>query len=129
MNLKAIALTAILGLSTPVIADIALNTHAVARPNAPLATFNDGRLSVTIDYSKNSYIYYGRDMVTNRSITLRGCRVGGNSQRRIYTWNNNGFRYQVAWRPTDPGVIRLQTFDPKGKEILNRLLYQGAASD
>ncbi len=125
MNLKALALATILGLSTPAIADIALNTHAVARSNAPLSTFNDGRLSVTINYSNNSYIYYGRDLVTNRSITLRGGRVGGDSQRRTYSWNNNGFRYQVAWRPTDPRVIRLQTFDPRGREILNRLLYQG----
>lgn len=128
MNFKAIAIATILGLSAPALADLTLNTHAVARPNAPLSTFSDGELSVTIDYYNKSYIYYVRDIRTNRNMTLRGGRVGGNNQRRIYTWYINGVRYQVSWRPSEPQVIRLQTFEPGGKEILNRLLYEGNAN-
>jgi hypothetical protein len=124
MNLKAIALASILGLSAPAIADIALSTHAVAQPNAPLGMYSDGEWAVTIDYNENAFSYYGRNMRTGDSLSLRGATVGGNSQRRIYTWTNGDYQYQVSWQPSDSGVIRLQVFDGRGRESLNRLLYE-----
>jgi hypothetical protein len=124
MNLKAIALASILGLSAPAIADITLSTHAIAQPNAPLSMYSDGEWSVTIDYFENAFSYYGRNMKTGDSLTLRGAKVSGNSQRRIYTWNNGDYKYQVVWQPRDSGVIRLQVFDGRGRESLNRLLYE-----
>jgi hypothetical protein len=133
MNLKAIALASILGVSAPAIcasqqrfaiADIALSTHAIAQPNAPLSMFSDGEWSVTIDYKENAFSYHARNMRTGDTLSLRGAKVSGDSQRRIYTWNNGDYRYQVAWQPGDPGVIRLQVFDGRGRETLNRLLYK-----
>ena len=124
MKLQAIALATILGVSAPAIADITLNTHAVAQTNAPLAMYSDGEWSVTIDYYENAFSYYGRNMRTGDTLTLRGAKVSGNSQRRVYTWNNGNYKYQVAWKPSDSGVIRLQVFDGRGRETLNRLLYE-----
>ena len=124
MKLQAIALATILGLSAPAIADITLSTHAIAQPNAPLSMYSDGEWSVTIDYFENAFSYYGRNMKTGDSLTLRGAKVSGNSQRRIYTWSNGDYKYQVVWQPRDSGVIRLQVFDGRGRESLNRLLYE-----
>ncbi len=124
MNLKAIALATILGISAPAIADITLNAQVVAQANAPLNTYTDGEWAVSIEYYENAYSYYGTNLRTGDSLTLRGAKVGGDSQRRIYTWTNGDYRYQVAWQPSDPGVIRVQVFDGRGQEILNRLLYE-----
>jgi hypothetical protein len=123
MNLKAIALATILGLSAPAIADIALSTHAVAQANLPTGMYSDGEWSVTIGYDNNALSYYGENLRTGDSINLRGARVSGNNQRRIYTWRNGDFRYQVAWQPRDPGVIRVQVINGRGREVLNRILY------
>ncbi|HBB32879.1 MAG TPA: hypothetical protein DDZ80_22390 [Cyanobacteria bacterium UBA8803] len=122
MNLKTIALATILGLSAPAIADVALNTHTIAQPSAPLGTFTDSQWLVTIEYYDNALSYYGENLITGDNLTLRGATIGGNRQRRIYTWNNSGYRYQVSWRPSQPEVIRVQVFDTRGKEILNHLL-------
>jgi hypothetical protein len=124
MNLKAIALATILGLSAPAIGDVVLSTHAVAQPNAPLSMYSDGEWSVTIDYNENAFSYHATNTRTGDTLNLRGAKVSGDSQRRIYTWNNGDYRYQVAWQPSDPGVIRLQVFDGGEREILNRLLYE-----
>ncbi|MFB8789195.1 MAG: hypothetical protein U7123_10165 [Potamolinea sp.] len=123
MNLKAIALASILGISTPVIADIALGTQTFAQVSAPVGMYGDGAWMVTINYYQNVLNYEGKNVRTGDTLKLRGARVGGDSERRIYTWSNGDFQYQVAWQPSDPGVIRLQVFDGGGRETLNRLLY------
>lgn len=123
MNLKAIVLATIIGLSGPAIADIALNTHAVAQANG--STFSDGEWQVTIGYDGNAFSYYGENLNTGEGLSLRGATVSGNSQRRILTWTNGDVRYQVAIQPSDPQVIRLQVFDGRGRQLLNRLLYNG----
>ncbi|MBE9127685.1 MULTISPECIES: hypothetical protein [unclassified Coleofasciculus] len=123
MNLKAIALATILGFSAPAIADLTLNTPVVAQSNAPIGMYSDGEWSVSIDYYENALSYYGTNLRTGDSLTLQGARVSGTPQRRIYTWTNGDFRYQVAWQPRDPGAIRVQVFNGRGQEILNRLLY------
>jgi|ERR687886_2638824 hypothetical protein len=125
MNLKAIVIATIIGLSGSAIADIALNTHAVAQPNANGGTFADGEWQVVIGKNGDDFSYYGVNLKTGDRITLRGATVSGNSQRQIYTWTNGNVRYQVVWQPSDPEVIRLQVFDGTGRELLNRLLYQG----
>ncbi|AFZ19497.1 hypothetical protein [Allocoleopsis franciscana] len=124
MKFQAMLLATILGLSTPTIADIALSTHAVAQANAPLGVYRNGEWLVNIGYDNNTFSYYGENLRTGDSLALRGARVSGNNQRRIYTWRNGDFRYQVAWQPTDPGVIRVQVFNGRGRETLNRLLYR-----
>lgn len=124
MNLKAIALASILGISTPVIADITLGTQTFAQVSAPVGMYGDGTWMVTINYSQNALNYEGKNMRTGNSLKLRGARFGGNSDRRVYTWINGDVQYQVAWQPGEPEVIRLQVFDGEGRETLNRLLYQ-----
>lgn len=124
MNLKAIVLATIIGLSGPAIADIALNTHAIAQSD--VNTFTDGEWQVTIGIDDDGYAlyYYGVNLRTGDSIKLVGAKVSGNSQRRVYTWTNGDYRYQVVRQPSNSGVIRLQVFDGRGRVLLNRLLYQ-----
>jgi hypothetical protein len=123
MNPKAIALALILGLSTPVIADITLGTQTFAQVSAPVGMFSDGTWMVTINSYQNVLNYEGKNMRTGDTLRLRGAKVGGTSERRIYTWSNGDYDYQVAWQPSDPGVIRLQVFDGGGRETINSLLY------
>jgi hypothetical protein len=126
MNLKAIALAAILGLSAPAIADVAINAPALAQARTPIGMFQDNEWAITIGYSNNAFNYYARNLRTGSSLRLRGAKVGGDNQRRVYTWSNGAHQYQVAWRPSDPNFIRLQVVDPKGKLALNRLLGRSA---
>lgn len=122
MNIKATALAAILGLSVPSIATLVTNTPAVAAPQFPNGAFTDEVWYVSLSFENNSFRYRGQNLKTGDSIYLSGARVSGNNQRRIYTWRNGVTRYQVSWRPSDPGFIRVQVFAPNGKEVLNRLL-------
>ena len=124
MKFQAMVLATILGFSTPAIADIALSTHALAQANVPLGVYRNGEWLVSISYDNNALNYYGENLRTGDSLTLRGARVSGNSQRRIYTWTNGDVRYQVAWQPRDSGVLRVQVFNGRGRETLNRLLYK-----
>jgi hypothetical protein len=127
MNLQALTLATLLGLSVPAIADLTLPSPVIAQSNAPLGTFDDGEWSVTIDYYDNAYTYYGRNLRTGNTLTLRGAVIAGTPERRLYIWRNGDYTYQVAWRPSDPRFLRLQVLDPRGQEILNRLLRQGNA--
>jgi len=124
MNIRAIALATILGLSAPTITEFIIKTPVVAQARVPLGTFQGGEWSVTINYSNNALTYYGTNQRTGDNLVLRGAKVRGNPQRRLYIWNNGDYQYQVAWRPNDPRIIRLQVFNPAGEEILNRLLYE-----
>jgi hypothetical protein len=123
MNIKAIALAAILGLSAPAITDLVINSPASAAPQFPRGIFMDDTWSVSLSFENNAYYYRGKNMRTGDSLFLSGATVSGNSQRRVYTWRNGPHRYQVVWQPSDPGVIRVQVIGPNGKEVLNRLLY------
>ena len=124
MNCKAFLLASVIGLSAPAIANIAIAPPAVAQYAAPLGTFQDDTWFVRISYWNNAYFYEGNNKNTGDSIQLSGATFGGNSSRRTMTWNNGGYRYQVAWQPNDPGYIRVQVFSPNGQQILNRLLEQ-----
>lgn len=123
MNIKATALAVILGLCTPAITNLVINSPAIAAPQFAQGTFMDDTWSVTLWFENNSYFYRGKNMKTGSSLLLSGATVTGNSQRRVYNWRNGPSRYQVVWQPNDPNVIRVQVFAPNGKQILNRLLY------
>jgi len=131
MNLRTITLATIIGLSAPAIADVVLSTYAVAQPKAPIGMFSNDKWSVSIYYQDNVLNYHGKNLTTGDTITLSGAKVEGNSQRRIYIWNNgnhlDNYQYRVAWRPDDPGVIRLQLFhgeNEEREELINTLLYR-----
>ena len=123
MNSKAIILSAILGISTPAIIDMAIPYQAMAvqKFNYPKNTFSDQEWTVILKFTNNSYHYYGRNISNGSSINLSGAVASGSHERQIYTWNNNGTKYQVVWKPNDPNYIRVQVID-RGKVVLNRLL-------
>ena len=123
MNSKAIILSAILGISTPAIIDMAIPHQAMAvqKFNYPKNTFSDQEWTVILKFTNNSYHYYGRNISNGSSINLSGAVASGSHERQIYTWNNNGTKYQVTYRPNDPNYIRVQVID-RGKVVLNRLL-------
>jgi hypothetical protein len=123
-NLKAIALATILGMSAPTLIDTAIETSAIASPAFPSGDFSDidGNWTVALYYENNVRHYYGRNLKTGDTITLSGGAVSGDNQRWVYSWLNDDYIYEVAWRPNDPDVIRLQVFDPNGRTIVNRLM-------
>lgn len=127
MNYKAMTLAAILGISTPAIIDVAMTQPALAQKfNYPKGTFTDKDWRVTLSFDNNVYYYYGENRrKPNSYINLSGAVASGNNNRQVYTWNNNGMRYRVSWRPSDPSFIRVQVINPKGKEVLNRVLMSG----
>ncbi len=99
-------------------------TEQIAQIYAPTGTFQSSDWYVSISYSNNTLVYYGEEKGTSNWIQISGASISGSSDRRVYTWNNGGYLYQVAWRPSDPNVIRVQVFTPSGREILNQLMYR-----
>jgi hypothetical protein len=130
MNFKAIAMVAILGLSAPAIVDVASSSQAVAATqfNYPTGFFGNAEIGIGLDYSGNTYRYKGPKFDRSKNITLLGAETSGTYQRQVYTWYRDEYRYQIAWRPNDPGVVRLQIFSPSGKELLNCLLYEDSGN-
>lgn len=122
MNIRATTLAVILGLSVPAIAEISLNTPAIANPEFPSGSYGDGTWEINLWFENNAYHYYGHNVRTGDSLSLSGAQVSGNSKRRVYTWRNGDHRYQVSWQPSDPDYIRLQVFAPNGRQVLNRML-------
>ncbi|WP_013321258.1 hypothetical protein [Gloeothece verrucosa] len=122
MNFKGVTLATLIGLAVPAIATVSDTPSMVAQTSYPSGTFEDSVWSVTINYSNNVLSYEGKNKQNGNNLSLRGAKVGGDAQRRVYTWVNGDTTYQVAWRPSDPNFIRVQVFDSKGKETLNRLL-------
>lgn len=122
MNVKAIVLASILGLSTPAIASLSFNPPAIAQGALPIGTFEDSLWTIDLSYYNNTLSYYGTNKQTGDSLELRGATVAGTARRRLYIWNNGDYRYQVAWQPNDPNYIRLQVFNARGRIMLNRLL-------
>ncbi|CCQ55311.1 hypothetical protein CWATWH0005_5271 [Crocosphaera watsonii WH 0005] len=88
----------------------------------PNGNFRDDTWSVSLCCGDNIYSYRGQNLRTGDSLNLSNPTISGSSQRRIYTWRNGRYRYQVVWQNNDPLFIRLQVFSPNGREILNRLL-------
>ena len=85
--------------------------------------FTDEEWLVTVSDNDNDLVYHGVNLETGDSITLAGVVYGGNSERRVFSWNNGNFRYQIAQQPADPDFVRLQVFEGNA-ELLNRLLYR-----
>jgi len=125
MNFRSLALAAILGLSAPVVADVAIPQAAIAQ-SAPTGSFidNNGEWEITLWFENGTYQYYGENYYSGDTLSLSGARQTRNSNpgRREYIWDNGAYEYLVAWQPSDPDFVRLQVFDPNGREILNRLM-------
>lgn len=124
MNIRTIALTVILGLSSVAIADLTLNPPIIAQATFPVGTFEDAQWSITLDYYNNALSYFGMNKRTNQTLDLRGAKTAGTPQRRLYIWINGDTTYQITWQPSDPNTVRLQVFDGRKREVLNRLLHR-----
>ncbi|NET01343.1 MAG: hypothetical protein F6K62_12460 [Sphaerospermopsis sp. SIO1G2] len=124
MNYKAITLATILGIATPAIIDVTTTKPALAQTfDYPDGTFASKDWKVSVSYSNNVYYYYGENRRYRDSyISLSGAVTSGNNARQIYTWNNNGMKYRITWRPSDPNFVRLEVINPRGRVILNQIL-------
>ena len=129
MNIKAIALASVIGLSAPAIADISFNSHsASAMPTdfvRPTGAFMDNSENwvvwLKLDEFGN-YTYEALDRKNGGSLTLKNASLRGNRKRYTYTFRNGSHKYIIAHRPKDPSIIRLTVVNPQGYVILNRLM-------
>lgn len=87
----------------------------------PLGNFQNNKWLVSIRLENNQLTYLGRSRTSGKSLYLKGSRISGNNQRKIFTWNNGNYRYQVIWQPNDPNYIRLKVLNSR-RELLNELL-------
>ena len=122
--MKSLPFTAALlmvGLTAPLVMQMATPLVATAGVVGPNGSFLDREWNIAVVYRNNSYHYIGYNLRTGKSIELAGAVVAGDPQRKVYTWNNNGTLYQVTWQPQDPNYIRVRVIS-SGREVLNRLL-------
>lgn len=125
MNIKATALTVILGLCAPAITDLVINPQALAKEEVitrPSGGYTDGLWTVAMWLENNTYNYSIKNHQTGASLFLSGVEELVDSDRRIYTWQDGRNNYQVVWEKSQPRSIRLKVFARDGREILNRLL-------
>jgi hypothetical protein len=121
-KLYQIAIVGMIGLSTPTLV-ASFPDPVTAQPEQKLGgVFSDNKWNVSIAYDRNTYRYRANSVGDKTGIDLAGAVVGGTRDRRTYTWNNGGTRYQAVWQKKDPDFIRVRVLSPNGKEILNRLL-------
>jgi hypothetical protein len=95
--------------------------------------YTDGDLTVEVTpimrgekYStgRHTYYYTYRGYLGGRSLDIvGGAKNFGSNSRQIYTWDNNGTKYQVVWKPSDPEYIRVRVISG-GREVLNRVIRE-----
>ncbi len=88
----------------------------------PLGHFKGNRWLLDLSYENNVYHYKGTEISTGESLRLTNPQVSGNNNRKIYTWKNGQYKYQVIWQPGDPDFVRLQVFVPNGKKLVDDML-------
>jgi hypothetical protein len=124
-RLHSIAIAMLLNLSTPTLVSSTCTAAAMAQEQQQLnGTFVDKKWIVSVFYDGKTYKYTAKNGNDKTGINLAGATIGGTSERRTYTWNNNGTRYQAIWQKKDPDFLRVRVISPRGKEIFNRLLQR-----
>lgn len=127
MNIKAIALVAILGLSAPAVTDLVINPQTLANeplPVGPIGGFTDGLWSVAIWREKDVYNYSIKNYQTGASLFLSDLEEKIDRDRRIYSWSDGISNYQIVWQPSEPRAVRLLVVAADGREVLDRLLVR-----
>jgi hypothetical protein len=112
MQIKAIALSLVLGLSLPIVADVCVPSQAVANLAFPEGKFFD---------AQGKYYYKNLNLKTGKQICLIGAKASGTQARPVFTWTNAKYKYRVSWQIVQRELIRLEVIDPSGKVILNQL--------
>lgn len=101
--------------------NIGNNSTIYSNSQFPSGKFRNSKWEITL-WKRNGRIYYqGRSRTTPASLYLENGSTSGTSRRKIYTWKNGTYSYQVIWRPNDPNYIRLRVFTPR-REISNQIL-------
>jgi hypothetical protein len=95
--------------------------------------YSDGDLTVQISpiitggsyrTGRHSYYYsYGGTLGGKSIDILGGAKNFGSNSRQVYTWDNNGTKYQVVWKPSDPEYIRVRVISG-GREVFNRVIRE-----
>jgi hypothetical protein len=129
MQIKGIAISLVLGLSLPIVADVAIDSQALANLPFPEGEFFDVQgqprnWHLTLWQAKGQYYYKNLNLKTGKKLCLFGARVSGNKARPVFTWTNSKYKYQVAWQTVQPELVRLQVINPAGQVILNELLVR-----
>ncbi|MEM9927612.1 MAG: hypothetical protein AAF915_28435 [Cyanobacteria bacterium P01_D01_bin.50] len=133
MNIKAIALASVIGLSAPAITEVINANSASAMPTdfvRPKGTFADTKqeweLRLYLD-EFGVYTYQATNTKNGNSLTLKDPELSREEQAYKYTFKNGQYRYQVIYNASRPKVIALYVFNPSGNVILNRNMIKGYA--
>ena len=129
MNIKAIALASMIGLSAPALAEFALNSQSVSAVPVdfvrPKGAFMDASEQWVVWLNLNEfgvYTYEAQNRKTGNNLTLKNPEISGSRRRYTYTFKNRNYKYVIAYQPKDPEFIRLTVINPQGRTILNRLM-------
>ncbi|MDB9536676.1 hypothetical protein PN451_12705 [Dolichospermum planctonicum CS-1226] len=128
MQIKAIVISLVLGLSLPIVGDVCVPSQAVANLAFPEGKFFDveGQLqppswNLTLWQAQGKYYYKNLNLKTGKQICLIGAKASGTQARPVFTWTNGRYKYRVSWQIVQRELIRLEVIDPSGKVILNQL--------
>ncbi|MEA5551147.1 hypothetical protein VB713_09195 [Anabaena cylindrica UHCC 0172] len=129
MQIKGISIALVLGLSLPIVTDIAVQNQAVAGLAFPEGEFfavqgQPRNWNLTLWQEKGKYYYKNLNLKTGKQLCLVGARASGTKARPVFTWTNGKYKYQVAWQTVQSDLVRLQVINPAGKMILNELLVR-----
>ncbi len=129
MQVEGIAISLVLGLSLPIVADVSIQSQAVANLAFPEGEFFDvygqpRNWHLTLWQVKGQYYYKNLNLKTGKKLCLIGGKASGTTARPVFTWTNAKYKYRVSWQTVEPELVRLEVIDPLGKVILNQFLVR-----
>ena len=129
MQVQEIAISLVLGLSLPIVADVSVQSQAVANLAFPEGEFFDVQgqprnWHLTLWQAKGQYYYKNLNLKTGKKLCLIGAKASGTQARPVFTWTNAKYKYRVSWQIVQPELVRLEVIDPSGKAILNQFLVR-----
>ncbi len=133
MNIKALALASVIGLSAPAITEVITANSVSAMPTdfvRPTGTFADDKQEWEVRLYLDEfgvYTYQATNTKNGSSLTLKDPELSREEQAYKYTFKNGKYRYQVIYSASRPKTIALYVFNPSGNVILNREMFNGYA--
>jgi hypothetical protein len=133
MKLIKLISTVFIGLGIALAVENSANAGSFRGVTEVAGVYSDGDLTVAVspimrgeNYStgRHTYYYNYRGSLGGKSLDIvGGAKNFGSNSRQIYTWDNNGTKYQVVWKPSDPEYIRVRVISG-GREVLNRVIRE-----
>ncbi|MEI6442110.1 MAG: hypothetical protein WCO29_02995 [Nostocales cyanobacterium ELA583] len=129
MQVKGIAISLVLGLALPIVADVSVQSQAVAKLTFPEGEFFDVQgqprtWNLTLWQAKGQYYYKNLNLKTGKKLCLMGGKASGTKDRPIFIWTNAKYKYRVSWQTIQPELVRLEVINPSSQVILNELLVR-----